>query len=66
MEPPRQDSFAGHAAASCHIGCRFAQPLSSDYADWIWCTHPAVTVRVRQLASDCPATHRFDFSGRAA
>jgi len=66
MESPRPDRFPDPTPASCSTGCRYAEPLSGDYADWIWCTRPGAAVRVRQLASECPWVHPEAGSGESA
>jgi|GEM_PF-5118600 hypothetical protein len=37
----------------CGPGCRYAEPLHGHHHEWIWCTRPAATNRVRSLDSDC-------------
>ena len=55
METPTAEPSPLLTLAPCSQSCRFAEPLGGDYADWIWCLRPDAAVRVKPLASDCPA-----------
>ncbi len=37
----------------CGPGCRHAEPLRGEYADWVWCHRAGATERVKHMGSDC-------------
>jgi hypothetical protein len=37
----------------CNAACRFAEPMRGEYIDWIWCTHPRATERLKNKSFEC-------------
>lgn len=60
MNSPAPDSVSAPLLQACGTGCRYAETLHGDFAEWIWCNRPGADPRLRELGSDCS---RFEATG---
>ncbi len=53
MEPEPASHAVPPVLVACGSGCRHAEPLHGEYAEWVWCHRPAALHRVKRMGSDC-------------
>jgi hypothetical protein len=52
MEAPLQHP-PSQQLTMCNAACRYAEPMRGEYVDWIWCTHPRATERLKNSSFEC-------------